>query len=86
MTCRMRITLTIDRDVAASLERLRTGHDGSLEALINEALRRGIKDMNAHGGLIGPFRTCAVDLGRLQIGSVDSINGAIAIAEGESFK
>ena len=86
MTCRMRITLSIDGDVAASLGRLRMGRNRNFEALVNEALRRGIKDMNARGGLIGPFRTSAVDLGRLQIGSVENVNGAISIAEDEAFK
>jgi hypothetical protein len=82
----MRIVLTIDDDVADSLERLRKARDGNLDALVNEALRRGIKDMNARATLERPFRTHVVDLGQLQIGSVDSVNDAIAIAEGEAFK
>jgi ribbon-helix-helix CopG family protein len=41
----MRTTLTLDDDVAAILERLRKSRDASLKDLVNEALRRGLKDM-----------------------------------------
>jgi hypothetical protein len=82
----VRITLTIDDDVAASLERLRKTRDGSLRALVNEALRRGIKDMIARAKPRQPFCTRAVDLGRLQIASLDNINDALALAEREAFK
>jgi hypothetical protein len=43
----MRTTLTIDDDVAATLERLRRNRDTSLKDLINEALRRGLRDMDS---------------------------------------
>jgi hypothetical protein len=82
----MRTTLTIEDDVAASLERLRKARNTSLKDLINEALRRGIKDMSARAKPREPFRTRVVDLGRVQIGSLDDISEALAIAEGETFK
>jgi hypothetical protein len=82
----MRTTLTIEDDVAASLERLRKARNGSLKDLINEALRRGIKDMSARAKPREQFRTRVVDLGRVQIGSLDDISEALAIAEGETFK
>ena len=81
----MRTTLTIDDDVAASLERLRKTRQGSLKDLVNEALRRGIKDMTARPKPREPFRTRAVDLGEVLI-PVDNISEALAVAEGESFK
>jgi len=81
----MRTTLTIDDDVAASLERLRKARKGSLKDLVNEALRRGIKDMNARQKPREPFRTRAVDVGAVLI-PVDNISEALALAEGESFK
>jgi hypothetical protein len=82
----MRTTLTIDDDVAASLERLRKARDSSLKDLINEALRRGIKEMSARAKPREPFRTRVVDLGRSKIGSLDNISEVLAVAEGESFK
>lgn len=81
----MRTTITIDDDVAASLERLRRARDGSFKDLVNEALRRGIKDMTARAKPREPFRTRAVDLGQPLI-PVDNIGEALALAEGESFK
>ena len=81
----MRTTLTIDDDVAASLERLRKTRRASLKALVNEALRRGIKDMTARPKPREPFRTRAVDVGEVLV-PVDNISEALAIAEGESFK
>jgi Ribbon-helix-helix protein, copG family len=82
----VRTTLTIDDDVAASLERLRKARDGSLKDLINEALRRGIKDMGARAKPREPVRTRSVDLGRLRIGSLDDISEALAVVEGEGHK
>jgi hypothetical protein len=82
----MRTTLTIDDDVAASLERLRKARDSSLKDLINEALRRGIKEMSARAKPREPFRTRVVGHGRLLIGSIDDTSEALAVAEGETFK
>ena len=77
----MRVTLTIDDDVAASLERLHKARNGSFEDLINEALRRGIKDMSVRAKPREPFRTRAVDLGRVKLSSLDNVNEALAVAE-----
>jgi formate dehydrogenase maturation protein FdhE len=83
----MRTTLTLDDDVAAALERLRKTRKASLKDLVNEVLRRGLKEMmSARRKRHEPFRTQAVALGRLRIGSIDNVAEALAIAEGESFK
>ena len=42
----MRTTLTIDDDVAAALERLRKTRKLTFKALVNDALRQGLKEMN----------------------------------------
>ena len=86
MSSCVRTTLTIDDDVAASLERLRKAHNGSFKDLVNEALRGGIKDMNARTKPREPFRTRAVALGQVQIGLLDNINQALAAADSKSFK
>ena len=82
----MRTTLTLDDDVAATLERLRRSHRISLKRLINEALRRGLDDMGRRRKPREAVRTRAVALGRVRIASIDNIGEALAIAEGESFK
>ena len=82
----MRTTLTIDEDVAAILERLRRARDVSLKDLVNEALRRGLKEMSARPKKSALFQTRAVDLGRPRLADVDNISDALAFAEGEAFK
>ena len=82
----MRTTLTLDDDVAATLERLRRGGRIGLKQLINEALRRGLNDMGRRRGPREPVSTRAVALGRVRISSIDNIGEALAIVEGESFK
>ena len=82
----MRTTLTLDDDVAAALERLRKTHKASLKALVNQALREGLKQMRAAPRQKGRFHTVPMDLGALRIGSIDNIAEVLAFAEGESFK
>ena len=82
----MRTTLTIDDDVAAVLERLRRAGDASLKQLINEALRRGLKEMSSRSKRPEPVRTRSVALGRVRISDIDNIGEALAAAVGEIYK
>ena len=82
----MRTTFTLDDDVAAALERVRKQRDGSLKDLVNEALRRGLKDMSSRPKRREPVRTRSVTLGRLRIAGIDNIAEALTIAEGETCK
>jgi hypothetical protein len=82
----MRTTLTLDDDVAAALERVRRQRDASLKELVNEALRRGLKDMSSRPKRREPVRTRSVALGRLRIVGIDNIAEALTVAEGETCK
>jgi hypothetical protein len=82
----MRTTLTLDDDVAAALERLRKSRKASLKDLLNDALRRGLKDMSRRTKQRERFRTRSVALGQLRIAGLDNIGEALAIAEGEAYK
>ena len=82
----MRTTLTIDDDLAVVLERLRRSRDASFRDIVNEALRRGLKDMTARPKPRAPFRTRSVSLGRPLVPSLDNIAEVLAVAEGEDFK
>jgi hypothetical protein len=82
----MRTTLTIEDDIAAELERLRKTRDASLKQIINEALRRGIREMATRPKRREAFRTQSVSLGRLKIANIDNIAEVLAVAEGEAFK
>jgi Arc/MetJ family transcription regulator len=82
----MRTTLTIDDDVAAALERLRKTREDSLKELVNEALRRGLKEMSGRPKRREPFATRTVSLGRPRLANIDNIAEAIALVEGDSFR
>ncbi len=82
----MRTTLTLDKDVAALLERLRKARGASLKALVNEALREGLRQLASPPRKRAPFRTESVDLGRCRLGNVDNVAEVLAVAEGESFR
>jgi hypothetical protein len=82
----MRTTLTIDPDVAAALQRLRKSRDASLKEVVNEALRRGLKELTARRAPANHVRTRAVSLGRPKIESLDNISEVIADAEGEAHR
>lgn len=82
----MRTTLTLDPDVAAMAQRMQQTRGGSYKAIINEALRRGLRGMAAPVSRVDAYRTPAVDLGRCLVGSLDDVAEALAIAEGEGFR
>ena len=82
----MRTTLTIDDDVAAALERIRKTRKLSYKALVNEALRQGLKEITRPPRSLKPYQTKSVSLGRCVAGSLDDVSEALAIAEGEDFR
>ena len=82
----MRTTLTIDDDVAALLERVRRSRKTSFKAIINEALRFGLKKMTTPSQRNKSYQTRSVSLGRCLVGSLDDITEILALTEGEEFK
>ena len=81
----MRTTLTIEDDVAKLLESVRKGRNTSLKAVINEALRQGLRDMTKPPCRGKPYETRSVSLGRCLLSSLDDISEVIAVAEGDTF-
>jgi Ribbon-helix-helix protein, copG family len=81
----MRTTLSLDDDVAAQLERLRRKHEMSLKDLVNDALRRGLREMNAKSGRRERFAIKTFDMGLPRV-DIDNIAEALAYAEGEGFR
>jgi len=82
----MRTTVTLDDDIAAAIRRLRRVRNSTLKQVVNEALRRGIRDMTVRKRRRAMFRTRSVKLGSLLIPSLDNIGEVLAAAEGEAFK
>ena len=81
----MRTTLTIDDDVAVQLKRLRREQDVNFKVIVNEALRRGLRDMKAAPQKRKLLRTRGFDMGKPFI-SIDNVAEALAHLEGEAFK
>lgn len=81
----MRTTLTLDKDVAAIVERLRKTRRQPMKVIINEALREGLKQITQPQPKRAPFRTVPVDVGRCLLGNVDSVADVLAVAESDSF-
>ena len=81
----MRITLTIDDDVAIALERIRNREALSLKAAVNEALRRGLRSMDAERDHEPPepYRVPTWDTGGMRI-SIDDVAAALDWAEGDA--
>jgi hypothetical protein len=83
----MRTTLTLDKDVAAALERLRKSRRASLKQIVNEVMREGLGRVTAPpSGPRRPFRTRALSLGRCRVDNVDDVTEVLAVGEGESFR
>jgi hypothetical protein len=82
----MKTTLTIDNDVLAALDQFRRCRNGTLEEIVNEALRRGLREMEAQSKPRKPFRTMSVDCGAPLIANIDNVAEVLAIIEGEDYK
>ena len=82
----MRTTLTLDPDVAALAQRMQRVRGQSFKAVVNEALRHGLRAMVAPSVRSEDYSTPAVDLGRCRIGGLDDVAEVLAVAEGEEFR
>jgi hypothetical protein len=57
-----------------------------LKQVVNEALRRGLRQMAEPDRRRTPYQTASVSLGRCLVGSLDDVADALAAAEGEAFR
>lgn len=82
----MRTTLTLDKDVAATLDRLRRRGDVAYRELVNDALRRGLQQMLAAREPAPSYSTPVTDTGACLLGSLDNTAEVLALAESEGYK
>jgi hypothetical protein len=82
----MRTTLTIDDDVAIRLERMRDERGESFKSVVNEVLRRGLKDVDRPHAERPPYRIKPHDAGRCYLPKLDKTADVLAWAEGDDFK
>lgn len=74
----MRTTLTLDRDVAESIKRLLAQRRTTMKALINDALRLGLDQLERPGPKKA-FRTKEVSL-KPRASNVDDVAEVLALA------
>lgn len=82
----MRMTLTVDDDLAAQLQQLRKQRSKSLKSVVNDVIRQGL---NANGSVKRKKRRFVVqtfDLGPSLIGSLDNIGEVLERIEGPLHK
>lgn len=84
----MRTTLSLDDDVAALLRRARKARKGSLKAVVNDAMRQGLKDLLGlkPAKAKASFKTKSVALGRCLVRSLDDVAEVLATTEDEAFR
>jgi hypothetical protein len=80
----MRIDVVLDQDVAAALAELRSKQKAPLDEVLNDLLRRGLKEMNAGPALPRKrFETKPVNLGTPRITNLDNVAEVLSMIEGE---
>jgi hypothetical protein len=83
----VRTTVTLEPDVAAALRKLQRRTGSGQKALINEALRRGLRELgSAPPARAEVHRTEPFDPGPPAITGVHSVYDLLAFAEGEDFR
>ncbi len=87
----MKMTLTLDDDVALLLDRTRELQDRRLKEVVNDALRRGLPQLlsavrRPSQPPAKPYTTPSVSVGRCFIDNVDDVAAVLAMGEGEGFK
>lgn len=74
--------MTLDDDVAAMLNRLRSESPVGFKKVVNDLLRAGLKQSLEPRPPVSRYRTPAFDAGRCLIGSVADIQHVLSEIEG----
>ena len=82
----MRTKLTFDDDVAVEIERLRQDGGQSLNEVVNDLLRLGLRERHATQKKQRGFRTKTFDVGRPLIPSIDYAADVVPLIEGDAHK
>lgn len=82
----MRTTLSLDDDVAALLRRAQKIKKSSMKAVVNDAMRQGLKNLLAPKPAQESFKSQSVTLGRCLVGNLDDVAEVLATTEDEAFR
>jgi hypothetical protein len=82
----MRTTLTLDPDVATRLEEVREARGETFKALVNQALRLGLRELEALPASRERYELRSTSLGGCRLPDLDNVSEAIALSEGDGFR
>jgi len=82
----VRTTLALDDDVAVQIERLRRECDASLKDVVNDILRRGLREAQEPSKKRKPFRTRTFEVGQALIPNIDNVAEVLSLIEGDARK
>ncbi|MCC6868636.1 MAG: hypothetical protein IT522_07425 [Burkholderiales bacterium] len=68
----------------ALIERLRQERELPFKVIVNDALRKGLREMSGRPTRRTPFVTRSADLGRCRFADVDNIGEVLALGEGDA--
>jgi hypothetical protein len=80
----MRTTLTLDDDNAVRLKRVRKERNLSLKDVVNDAIRRGLGEMEVPPKKREPFRTSVFDPGQPRL-PIDNIGDILEVLDELDF-
>jgi hypothetical protein len=81
----MRTALTTDDDETAHPRQIHRREARSLKEIVNDALRRGLREMDEPSSPRIAACVNSLDLGRCLVGSIDNLSEVLAVAEGPAF-
>lgn len=84
----MRTTISLEKDVAAMLEKAQKELHEKPKSLINRALREGLVQISEKKkqGRKKRFSTKEVSLGKCSLANLDNIAEVLSIVEGEAYR
>jgi len=83
----MRTTLTLDDDVAVLLRCVQERRRAGLKAVVNDALRLGLQQLEASPRAEQSlYRTRVAEAGRRRLPSLDNVTEVLVWAESEDFR
>jgi hypothetical protein len=83
----MRTTLTLDKDNAVRLERLRKQRDAAMKEVVNDVIRRGLDAAEVPQKKRAPYKLPTVDAGEPLFGSPEELKELRArIQEEDDFE
>lgn len=80
----MRTTLTLDRDVAARLNRLRKR--GPFRKIVNDALRIGLEEIEAQASRLPFMLEMEPVASRPRLANLDNVAEVLSVIEGEEHR